>query len=384
MTTPTVSALIPCLNEEETLGLCIAKARDCFLRLGINGEIVVADNGSTDRSVEIAESLGARVVHQPKRGYGAALMAGIDAARGEFIIMGDADDSYDWSAMDPFIAKLGEGYELVMGNRFAGGIEQGAMPALHRYLGNPVLSYIARKVSGAPVRDFHCGMRAFTKAAYQRMGLATTGMEFASEMVIHAARNGLRIGEIPIRLHRDKRSRPPHLRSFRDGWRHLRFIMTYAPNQIFLLPGLGIMGVGLLLQALLLRGPSNLFGFPLGIHFLALGCLLTLAGFNVLNLGVLGKVIVERKHPHLGSRVAHWVSHRFSLERGLITGAVLALAGLLVDASILLQWLKHIGESQEQTVHLAFIASTAIVLGFNIMFSAFLLNLLLSEDRATH
>lgn len=381
---PTVSALIPCLNEEETLGLCIVKARDCFLHLGIDGEVVVADNGSTDRSVEIAESLGARVVHQSKRGYGAALMAGIDAARSEFIIMGDADDSYDWGNMGPFITKLGEGYELVMGNRFAGGIEQGAMPALHRYLGNPVLSYVARKVSGASVRDFHCGMRAFTKDAYRRMELSTPGMEFASEMVIHAARNSLRIGEIPIQLHRDKRSRPSHLRSFRDGWRHLRFIMTYAPNQVFLFPGLGTMGLGLLLQALLVRGPANLFGFPLGIHFLALGCLLTLAGFNVLNLGVLGKVIVERKHPHLGSRVAHWVAHRFSLEGGLIAGAILVLAGLLVDASILLQWLVHIGKSQEQTVHLAFVASTTIVLGFNIIFSAFLLNLLISEDRTGH
>lgn len=192
---------------------------------------MVADNGSTDRSVEIATALGARVIEVRTRGYGAALTGGASAARGAVIIMGDADDSYDWLNMAPFLAKIEEGYDFVIGNRFSGGIMPGAMPPLHRYLGNPVLSYIARKTVGVNIGDFHCGMRAFTKAAWSRMNLRTTGMEFASEMVIHAVRNGLRIAEIPIHLYPDKRSRPPHLRSFRDGWRHLRFIMTYAKIQ---------------------------------------------------------------------------------------------------------------------------------------------------------
>ena len=373
---------MPCLNEGETLGLCISKAIRSFRELGIEGQVVVADNGSTDRSVEIAEQLGAKVVHQPVKGYGAALMAGIEAADGEIIVIGDADDSYDWSDIGPFILRIQEGHDLVMGNRFKGGIEQGAMPPLHRYLGNPVLSLIARVVCRAPVGDFHCGMRAFTKAAYRQMGLITLGMEFASEMVINAARNGLRMTEIPIRLFPDKRSRPPHLRSFRDGWRHLRFIMTYAPDHIFVIPGALMLIFGLALQVILVAGPTRIFGFSLGIHFLALGSLLTLAGYNVLNLGILGKVIVGIKHPKLKSRVATWLIKRFSLERLLLIGGLLALGGVVADFFILLNWVRHVGESLEETVHPAFVASTAIVLGLNVMLSAFLLELLLNEERS--
>jgi glycosyltransferase involved in cell wall biosynthesis len=377
-----VSAVMPCLNEEETLGLCISKAQRCFRELGIEGQVVVADNGSTDRSVEIAEQLGAKVVRQPVRGYGAALMAGIEVADGEIIVIGDSDDSYDWSDIGPFIRSIQEGYDFTIGNRFKGGIEQGAMPPLHQYLGNPILSFIARVVSRAPVGDFHCGMRAFTKAAYRQMGLMTLGMEFASEMVINAARNGLRITEVPIRLFPDKRSRPPHLRSFRDGWRHLRFMMTYAPDHLFLIPGALMLILGLALQVILVEGPTRMFGFPLGIHFLALGSLLTLAGYNVLNLGVLGKVIVGLKHPKLKSRVAAWVTKHFSLERLLLIGGLLALGGIVADFFILSTWVRQIGESLEATVHPAFVASTAIVLGLNVMLSAFLLALLLNEERS--
>lgn len=384
MNVPLVSAVMPCLNEEDTLGLCISKAIRCFRELGIEGQVIVADNGSTDRSVEIAEQLGAKVVHQPVKGYGAALMAGIEAADGEIIVIGDSDDSYDWSNIGPFILRIQEGYDLVMGNRFKGGIEQGAMPPLHRYLGNPVLSLIARVVCRAPVGDFHCGMRAFTKTAYRQMGLMTLGMEFASEMVINAARNGLRITEIPIRLFPDKRSHPPHLRSFRDGWRHLRFMMTYAPDHLFAIPGALMLIFGLALQVILVGGPTRAFGFPLGIHFLALGSLLTLAGYNVLNLGILGKVIVGIKHPKLKSRVASWIIKRFSLERLLLIGGLLALGGVVADFLILSTWVRHIGESLEETVHPAFVASTAIVLGLNVMLSAFLLELLLNEERSHH
>jgi len=377
-----ISAVIPCLNEEETLGICIEKAWRCFRDLGIVGEVVVADNGSSDRSAEIARELGARVIDARIPGYGAALTSGVTAARGRVIIIGDADDSYDWLAMAPFLAKINEGYDFVIGNRFSGGIMPGAMPPLHRYLGNPVLSYIARKTVSVDIGDFHCGMRAFTKEAWSRMGLRTTGMEFASEMVINAARHGLRIAEIPIILYPDKRSRPPHLRSFRDGWRHLRFIMTYAPDQVFLAPGFVFMGVGIALQLALVAGPTTVFGFPLGIHFLALACLMTMLGFNLLNLGVLGKVIVGRKYSGMSSRIVSWCMKSFSLETFLLAGGILFIAGLIADVWILQRWLSNIGFSLEDTIHPAFVASSTLLLGLNMMFSAFLLNMLLAEDRA--
>src|SRR5262245_39283735 len=306
MNSPAVTAVMPCLNEERTLATCIQKAQQCFRELGIEGEVVIADNGSTDRSVEIAESLGARVVHQPIRGYGAALTKGIESARGEIVIMADADDSYDWLAMGPFIARIREGYDLVMGNRFKGGIERGAMPPLHRYLGNPVLSTLARIVHRAPIGDFHCGMRAFTKAAFLRMKVRTTGMEFATEMVVNAVRSGLRVSEVPTKLKPDGRNRPPHLRSFRDGWRHLRFIITYAPNYLYVAPGSFMMVLGLMLVAARARGPIEIAGQYLGIHFLALGCVLLLTGFNILNLGVIAKMIAGSQIELHDSRVAKW------------------------------------------------------------------------------
>ena len=232
-----VSAVMPCLNEEKTLGLCIDKIQRAFDEMGITGEIVVADNGSSDRSVEIAESLGARVVRERRKGYGSALLAGISAARGRIVVMADADDSYDWSVLGDFVRKIEEGHDLVMGNRFKGGIEPGAMPPLHRYFGNPVLSMLARVMYRIPINDFHCGMRAFTRESFDRMKVRTAGMEFATEMVVNASHAGLRIAEIPTRLYPDKRDRPPHLRSFRDGWRHLRFMLTYAPDWLYLVPG---------------------------------------------------------------------------------------------------------------------------------------------------
>ena len=317
---PSVSAVIPCLNEEQTLALCISKAQASFRTMGICGEVIVADNGSTDRSIEIAQSMGARVVTEERKGYGAALRRGITEARGNIIVMADADDSYDWSAIEPFVRKIQEGYDLVMGNRFQGGIMPGAMPPLHRYLGNPVLSWVARRSFGVPIRDFHCGMRAFTRQAFEKMMLQTPGMEFATEMVANAAHQGLRIGEIPIVLHPDKRGRPPHLRSFRDGWRHLRFILTYAPDYTFLAPGILMLLAGLVLQAVLVMGPVTIGGLYLGIHFLALGCLLALAGFNIFNLGVFAKTLLAQRYEGFRSRTARWVEQRFSLDAGIMVG----------------------------------------------------------------
>jgi glycosyltransferase involved in cell wall biosynthesis len=381
MANPLVSAVMPCLNEEITLPTCIRKAQQCFSNLGIEGEVIIADNGSTDRSVEIARELGARVVHQPVKGYGAALMAGIEAARGEIVVMADADDSYDWLGMGPFIAKIREGHDLVVGNRFAGGIAPGAMPLLHRYFGNPVLSWMARIVHRAPIGDFHCGLRAFTRSAYQRMCLRTPGMEFATEMVVSAARAGMRITEVPTTLKPDGRNRAPHLRSFRDGWRHLRFIFTYAPNYLYMAPGALMMLLGVGLVAALAQGPITVGGRYLGIHFLALGSMLTLTGFNVINLGIIAKVIAVSQLPSADSRIRRWALRKFTLESGLVVGAVLALAGIVIDGVILARWLDSVGAPLDETVHMAFAATLMVVLGLNIVFSSFLLNMFMSDQR---
>jgi len=375
-----VSAVIPCLNEEQTLAICIRKAQGSFAAMGLEGEIVVADNGSTDGSIEIAESLGARVVHERRKGYGAALMRGIYESRGEFIVMADADDSYDWSVLGEFVSKLRDGYDLVMGNRFLGGIRPGAMPNLHRYLGNPLLSWAARMAFRSPIGDFHCGMRAFTREAFERMQLRTPGMEFATEMVANAAHQQLRIAEIPVMLYPDKRNRPPHLRSFRDGWRHLRFILTYAPDHVFLVPGFSMLTLGLLLQGLLIRGPLTIAGLYMGIHFVSLGALLSLAGFNIIHLGVLAKTLMSQRYAGLASRTVELVRRRFSVEAGLIIGVLIMAAGAAVDASIAATWVTRYGIPMNSTVHLAFAATTAVVLGLNLICSSFLLNMILAND----
>lgn len=377
---PVVTAVMPCLNEERTVGLCVAKAMATFRAIGIDGEVVVADNGSTDRSVEIAESMGARVVREARRGYGAALQRGIREARGDIIVMGDADDSYDWSAIGPFVRKVQEGFDLVMGNRFRGGIKPGAMPRLHRYVGNPVLSMVARIAFRVPVGDFHCGMRAFSRDAFEKMQPQTPGMEFATEMIANAAYQGLRICEIPTTLHPDKRDRAPHLRSFRDGWRHLRFILTYAPDYIYFAPGLAMLGLGLGLLALLAAGPVDVRGFHLGIHFVALGAMLALIGFNVVNLGVMAKAILARRYAGLRSRTAGWLTRKFSLELGLVAGGMLFLAGVAMDTWIFARWWATGQGPMEETVHLAFVATTSAVLGLNVAFNSFLLAMLVASD----
>jgi len=376
-----LTAVMPCLNEERTVGVCIEKAFKAFRSMGIVGEVVVADNGSTDRSVELASTLGARVVHVARKGYGAALVAGIEAARGEYVIMADSDDSYDWLGLVPFVAALDDGNDLVVGNRFSGGIDPGAMPRLHRYLGNPVLSWLARTVHRAPIRDFHCGMRAFRRDAFPRMNVRTSGMEFATEMIVNSAKAGLRIAEVPTRLRRDGRDRPPHLRSFRDGWRHLRFILTYGPNYLYLAPGSACFLTGLAMVAALVRGPIIISGHYFGIHFLALACALTLVGFNIINYGILAKIVGLRSSSVITSRVARWAMSRFSLEATLIVGASLVLLGLACDGWLLFKWLDAGGAQMDSTVHAVFAATLAIVIGVNLSLGAFLLHMLVSEAR---
>jgi len=376
-----VSAVIPCLNEARSIGICVEKALRSFAAMGVAGEVIVVDNGSTDDTAQIARNLGARVILESVKGYGMALHTGIEASRGRIIVMGDGDDSYDWGAIAPFVAKVREGYDLVGGNRFAGGIEPGAMPMLHRYLGTPLLSALIRLVFGVRLGDVQCGMRAFTKEAYARMRTAAPGMEFVAEMVIAAAHQGLRIAEVPTRLYPDKRGRPPHLRTFRDGWRNLRLILTHAPDYLYLVPGALLLAAGLLLQGLLVRGPVELAGMYFGIHYLALGAMLSLVGFNVLNLGVLAKAIMARRYPELRSRMLGLMSGRYTLEVGLIIGAALMFAGLLIDGAILVNRLAHPGEAMEATIHLAFVATTMVVLGLNLAFSSFLLAMLITAHR---
>jgi glycosyltransferase involved in cell wall biosynthesis len=377
---PVVTAVMPCLNEERTIGICVDKALRAMAMLGIRGEVVVADNGSTDRSIEVAQLHGARVVTQHVRGYGAALAKGVSAARGRIIVMGDADDSYDWSAIGDFVRRIEDGYDLVMGNRFQGGIARGAMPPLHRYLGNPVLSTVARVAFRVPIGDFHCGMRAFTRDAFDRMRTQTTGMEFATEMIANAAYQRMRICEIPTTLQPDKRDRAPHLRSFRDGWRHLRFILTYAPDHLYFAPGITMLGAGALLLAALAAGPLHVGGFHMGIHFVALGALLALIGLNVLNLGVLAKALLARKYRGMHSRTVDWLARAFSLERGLLVGLVPLAIGIGIDAWILAKWLASGQGPMEATVHLAFVATTSAVLGLNVIFSSFLLALIVDGN----
>jgi glycosyltransferase involved in cell wall biosynthesis len=373
---------MPCLNEERTVGVCIEKAFKAFRSMGIAGEVVVADNGSTDRSVELASALGAKVIHVATKGYGAALAAGIEAARGDYVIMADSDDSYDWLGLVPFVTALDEGNDLVVGNRFSGGIDPGAMPRLHRYFGNPLLSWLARTVHGAPIGDFHCGMRAFRRDAFPRMNVRTSGMEFATEMIVNSVKAGLRIVEVPTRLRRDGRDRPPHLRSFRDGWRHLRFILTYGPNYLYLAPGGTCFVIGLAMVAALVRGPITVSGHYFGIHFLALACALTLVGFNIINYGILAKVVGLRHSSVITSRIARWAMSRFSLEGTLIVGASLVLLGLACDVWLLFKWLDAGGAQMDSTVHAVFAATLAIVIGVNLSLGAFLLHMLVSEARS--
>jgi glycosyltransferase involved in cell wall biosynthesis len=377
-----VSAVMPCLNEEKTLGLCIDKAMSAFRELGLVGEVVVADNGSTDRSIDVALAHGARVAREERKGYGSALMAGVAAAHGNIIVIADADDSYDWSSLGDFVRKIKEGWDLVMGNRFKGGIEPGAMPPLHQYFGNPVLSALARIMYRIPIGDFHCGMRAFTAEAFARMNPHTPGMEFATEMVVNASHAGLRIAEIPTRLYPDKRDRPPHLRSFRDGWRHLRFMMAYAPDYLYFVPGTLMMCVGLAGAGLLAGGPVHVGSLRMGIHFLALFSLMVMVGANVLGFGLFAKVLNEGRCPILPSSLTGFLLRMFSLERGLIAGLSMFLGGFLVATMILFEWLSRGRGDMTETVHLIFLATTVLALGVNLIFGSFLLYLLREKQSA--
>lgn len=332
-----LTILMPCLNEARTLPECISKAKRYLAQCGVVGEVLISDNGSTDGSQEIARSYGARVVDVPKRGYGAALIAGIEAARGRYVIMGDSDASYDFEALDPFVERLRLGYELVMGNRFAGGIKPGAMPALHRYLGNPVLSFVGRLFFQIPVRDFHCGLRGFDRQAMVDLALKCEGMEFASEMVVKASLRGLRIAEVPTTLSPDGRDRPPHLRSWRDGWRHLRFLLLFSPRWLFLYPGLFLMAVGLFGQALLLPSPRSIAGVTLDVHTMLYAAGATVTGLQLVVFAVFAKVFAV-EYGILPSSQRVRALKTYPLEAGVILGVMLLIVGIGLGIYSVLEW----------------------------------------------
>ncbi len=373
-----VTILMPCLNEAETLGRCVKKALRTLHDSDIYGEVVVADNGSTDGSQDIAVREGSRLIHVSVRGYGAALLGGIKSARGKYVLMADADDSYNFTHLPRFVAALEAGADLALGNRFKGKIEPGAMPFLHRYLGNPVLSLLGRLFFRVPVGDFHCGIRAFRKSAIESLNLSTTGMEFASEMVVKASLAGLKIVEVPTTLAPDGRSRAPHLRTWRDGWRHLRFLLLYSPRWLFLYPGALLMLLGALVNAWLLPGQRTVRGLNLDVDTLAYGSACLLIGFHACAFAVSAKVfaISEGLLPR-DVNFERWFRY-VTLETGLGFGAACVLLGISIGGYDLWLW-SRTGFGAllaSQALRITLPSVTSIVLGIEIIFTSFFLSLL--------
>jgi len=371
-----VSVVIPCLNEANSLAFCVDKAVQAFRASGLSGEVIVADNGSTDGSIQIAEEHGARVMNVAERGYGAALRAGIAAARGAFIIMGDADDSYDFTDVPRFVEKLRAGNDMVMGNRFRGGIKPGAMPPLHKYFGNPGLTALLNLFFHVGIGDSYCGMRGFTRELYERLDVRSSGMEFALEMIIKAGQIGAKISEIPIILWPDKRGRPPHLRSFRDGWRSLRFMLLYAPNWLFLLPGAVLFATGLFMVFWLLPGPRQITPHVIvDVHTMIFGVIFTLLGAQILSIGAFAKVFSYAERFDRHSVSLKRVLKRVSLETGLLLGGALSLAGFAGCAWITWQWAAS-GFGELYQVRQVLFWAMWLFLGLQIVFSSFFLSML--------
>lgn len=333
-----LTVLMPCLNEAETLATCITKAKKWIAESQIEGEVLIADNGSTDGSQEIARSLGARVIDVDQKGYGAALFAGASQARGKYIIMGDSDDSYNFSALGEFVTKLRKGFDLVMGNRFAGGIEPGAMPWKNKYIGNPALSFIGRLLFGIKTRDFHCGLRGFSKEAFLKMDLRTTGMEFASEMVIKSQLLGLKVAEVPTTLSKDGRSRPPHLKPWRDGWRHLRFMVSLSPKWAMLIPGSILFLISASLYVPLLFGPLSVGAIELGLNTLFMSQAGLLLGFATVIFGSLIRIFGVREGLLQHNKLTLWAKNTPIFESGMIASIVVFAAGLALALNYLSAW----------------------------------------------
>ena len=373
-----LSVVMPCLNERETVGVCVRKAISSLREAGIAGEVIVADNGSTDGSIEIAESEGAKVVHVSQKGYGNALKGGIFAASGMYVLMVDSDDSYDFRHIPRFLDQLRVGADLVMGNRFQGGIAENAMPPLHKYLGNPVLTWIGKLFFGSPCGDFHCGIRGFRKDAFERMDIRSTGMEFASEMVVKASLFQMRVSEVPTTLSPDGRSRPPHLRTWRDGWRHLRFLLMYSPRWLFLYPGIVLILAGLAGCVLLMPGPCVIYGIGLDVHTLLYAFVAILLGFQLVAFATFTKVFAITEgllpeDPRL-TRAFRW----FKLETGLVLGGLLIAAGLGGSIFAVTSWARQSFGALDPERMLRFVMPSvfSLTLGVQIVFSSFFLSIL--------
>jgi glycosyltransferase involved in cell wall biosynthesis len=382
-----LTILMPCLNEAETLAACIGKASGFLERTGIAGEVLIADNGSTDGSQGIARGAGARVVEIAEKGYGAALMGGIEAARGRYVIMGDADDSYDFANLELFVAELRAGKALVMGNRFKGGIAPGAMPWHHKYIGNPVLSFLGRLFFRTEASDFHCGLRGFDREAILGLSLRTSGMEFASEMLVKATLSGLPIAEVPTTLRPDGRSRAPHLRSFRDGWRHLRFLLLFSPRWLFLYPGIVLLVIGLFFGALVLRGPVRISPtLELDLNTFLAAAMSIILGLQAVSFALIGRRFASRYGFIPKSETFDRLLESLTLERLLTVAVVLVLVGLAALVWALVAWATTgFGELQGAAVsRFMIVAMTTLVAGLQLAMSAFMssmINIPLSERR---
>jgi len=373
-----LTILMPCLNEAETVGTCVAKARSFLQRTGTAGEVVVADNGSSDGSPELARQAGARVVHIDAKGYGSALLGGLQAARGRFVIMGDADDSYDFSRLDAFLASLRAGHSMVIGHRFRGGIQRGAMPWLHRYLGNPVLSFLGRMFFSCGIGDFHCGLRGIDRAAALRLGLASPGMEFASEMIVKAALARWRIGEVPTVLSPAGRSRPPHLRSWRDGWRHLRFLLMMSPRWLLLYPGLCLIIAGVGSEFAILRGPVVIAGVGFDIHTMLFAAGASVLGLQLLLFSLVARTVgVLKGLLPMTDTLARFL-RLFTLERGILLGILLGTTGLALAAYSVDAWAHaRLGALDPVSMMRIAIPSVTLMLsGGEVLFASFLLGLI--------
>lgn len=371
-----LTILMPCLNEAETLAICIRKAKKFLSENNIDGEVLISDNGSTDGSQDIAKAEGARVVSTDIKGYGSALINGTKNAYGKYVIMGDADDSYDFLHLMPFVEKLREGYDLVMGDRFAGGIEEGAMPWSHKYIGNPVLSFIGRLFYKSKIRDFHCGLRGYNRESMLNLHLQTTGMEYASEMVVKSELSGLKIAEVPTTLSKDGRSRPPHLRSFRDGWRHLKFLLMYAPNWLLLYPGFIFLILGLVLGGTIVVDKITINNINFSIHTLLYCACLIIIGLSILQMYLIVKVYAYN-HNFLPKKQTDW-NHKIREDRIIAIGAGIVILGIVLSIIAVETWkASSMGDlNAEQTMRIVIPAVLCLIVGFQSIFTGFMVGVM--------
>ena len=372
-----LTILMPCLNEARTLKICIDKAKKFLSENNVEGEILIADNGSTDGSQDIARAAGARVVDISEKGYGAALIGGCNAALGKYVIMGDSDDSYDFLNLMPFVEKLREGYDLVMGNRFKGGIEKGAMPPLHKYLGNPVLSFIGRVLYRSSIRDFHCGLRGYNKESIQKLNLHTTGMEYASEMVVQATLHKLKICEVPTTLKKDGRDRPPHLRSWSDGWRHLTFLLMHSPRWLFLYPGIFLWVIGTVVSAIIIATPVVIKDVTFSVNTLVYFAMACIVGFQMILFYVMTKRYATKTKFIPSTKIDSMLA-RLTMNKGIFIGAVLCIIGLIGSVVALVIWHNNsFGDLEpEEMLRLTIPMLVLFVCGIQLMFSSFFLGIL--------